>query len=136
MQKTLNFIWHAQVRNYEIDLQGIVNNAVYLQYFDHVRVQHMKSKNLDWAAYHAQGLDLVMTHVDMKIQDSLRINDEFYITSTYQKVGRLRIVFTQQLYRKENDKCVASADSTIVCIDRKSNKPVMPKELDAVFFGS
>lgn len=42
-----SFVWNSEVRGYELDIQGIVNNAVYMQYFDHARIQHLLSKVID-----------------------------------------------------------------------------------------
>ena len=44
-QYELNFT----VRDYECDLQGIVNNAVYLNYFEHTRHTFLIGKNIDFA---------------------------------------------------------------------------------------
>ena len=43
------YIWHAEVRGYELDNQGIVNNANYFHYFNHTRVKHLLALGLDWA---------------------------------------------------------------------------------------
>ena len=37
-----------EVRNYECDLQGIVNNAVFLNYLEHARHQYLLSVGIDW----------------------------------------------------------------------------------------
>lgn len=135
MNNQLNnkFTWQSEVRGYELDLQGIVNNAVYLQYFDHVRVQHMMARGLDWQAWHHKGYNLVLIHVDMELKKSLQGYDKFYITSSIEMHGRLRVIFHQEIYRDDHQ-LIAKAKNTIACVEIKTGKPVMPDELTKLLF--
>ena len=40
------------VRDYECDLQGIVNNAVYQNYLEHARHLYLQSKGIDLSLIH------------------------------------------------------------------------------------
>ena len=44
------------VRDYECDLQGIVNNAVYQNYYEHARHQFLLGKKVDFANCIPRGL--------------------------------------------------------------------------------
>ena len=48
------------VRDYECDQQGIVNNAIYLNYLQHARHEFGRSVGLDWLELNEQGIDLVI----------------------------------------------------------------------------
>ena len=52
-----------KVRDYECDLQGIVNNAVYLNYLEHTRHDFLKTAGLDFADMHGRGIDPVATRI-------------------------------------------------------------------------
>ena len=123
------YTWDSEVRGYELDLQGIVNNAHYLHYFDHVRIKHLYSKGIDWCVWHDDGFDLVLIHVDLAIKSSLRANDEFYITSKIERLSKLKILFDQKIYRKTDDKLIAEARNTVVCVSNKTSRPVFPDKL-------
>ncbi len=49
------------VRDYECDVQGIVNNAVYLNYLEHARHQHLLQLDIDFVKMAAQGSNMVVT---------------------------------------------------------------------------
>jgi len=47
------------VRDYECDIQGIVNNANYLHYIEHTRHLFLRSLGLSFAGLHERGIDAV-----------------------------------------------------------------------------
>jgi len=128
------FDWDSEVRGYELDMQGIVNNAHYLHYFDHVRVKHLLLKGVDWNDWHKKGFDLVLVHVDMTIKASLGAHDKFHITSTFERLSRLRVLFKQKIFRKPDERLIAEANNTVVCVSNKTLRPVFPEELEKILF--
>lgn len=122
------FTWHAEVRGYELDLQGIVNNAVYLQYLDQTRILYLLSKGIDWQQWHQDGYNLVVNHIDLSFKHSLKQHDRFYVTAKVEIQGRLKIVFHQSIF-KENQTLVAVAKVTCVCVSTSTGKPSAPEHL-------
>ena len=45
------------VRDYECDIEGIVNNANYLHYIEHTRHLFLKERGLSFAEMHNKGVD-------------------------------------------------------------------------------
>lgn len=134
MTKLNQFIWSSEVQTNELDIQKIVNNAVYLQYFDRARIQYLLTKGIDWEEWHKKGFNLVLIHVDMAIKQSLNAHDKFYVESTYEKSGRLKVIFNQAIYKTTNDSLVAKATNTLACVSVKNGNPVMPEELLSLLF--
>lgn len=130
------FIWNSEVQENEIDIQNIVNNAAYLQYFDWARIQHLLLKGIDWEEWHRNGFNLVLIHVDMAIKQSLKAHDKFYIKSTYEKSGRLKVIFDQTIYKTSDDTLVAKAINTLACVSVQNGKPVMPENLSTLLFSN
>ena len=130
------FIWNSKVQENELDIQNIVNNAAYLQYFDRARIQHLLSKGVDWEELHENGFNLVLIHVDMTIKQSLKSHDKFYVKSIYGKSGRLKVVFDQTIYRANDDTLVAKAVNTLACVSVQNGKPVMPGHLSNLLFSN
>lgn len=88
-----------EVRDYECDLQGIVNNAVYQNYLEHARHVFLKSHGLDFAALSAAGTNLVVVRIELDYLRSLRSGDRFVVTVAVRPVSRLRFGVEQEIFR-------------------------------------
>lgn len=49
-----------KVRDYECDLQGIVNNANYQHYYEHTRHEFLVENGISFADMHDRGIDFVV----------------------------------------------------------------------------
>lgn len=116
-----------QVRDYELDLQGIVNNSNYQQYLEHARHEFLFGKKIDFAKLHSEGIDLLVTRIEMDYKTPLQSRDEFYVTVEPKRDGMLKIVFEQNIYRKSDNKPVVLAKVTGICL--KSGRPVKPESV-------
>lgn len=112
------------VRDYELDLQGIVNNAVYLNYLEHARHEFLKSKGLDFNELHLQGYDAVVVRSEVDYKKSLRSGDEFTVETNVSREGRLRIIFHQTIRKKSDQTVVINAQIFAACI--YNNRPIEP----------
>ena len=66
-----------KVRDYECDLQGIVNNANYQHYIEHTRHEFLLSAGISFAQLHEQGIDAVVARLSIAFKTPLRSGDEF-----------------------------------------------------------
>ncbi len=115
------------VRDYECDLQGVVNNANYQHYLEHARHQLLISKGLSFARLHEEGTDLIVTHVEIDYKYPLRSGDKFIIRSGIKREGNVRLVFVQDIFRLPDEKPVVSARVTGVAT--RKGRPVPPGDL-------
>lgn len=123
-----------EVRDYELDFQGIVNNSVYLNYLEHTRHRYLYERGIDMTGLHDQGIDLVVTRIEMDYKHSLRSRDRFMVTVEVYREGNLRIVFDQKIIRQPDEKLVLKAKTTGVCL--LHGKPARPQDvLDLGKFG-
>lgn len=129
-----SFVWNSEVQQNELDIQKIVNNAVYLNYFSQARIHHLLSKGIDWEEWHRKGINIVLIHADIAFKHSLKAHDRFYIKSTYKKSGKLKIVFDQAIYKSSNNKLVATGINTLTCVSVQTEKLFMPSELVNLLF--
>jgi acyl-CoA thioester hydrolase len=116
-----------EVRDYELDLQGIVNNAVYNNYFEHTRHCYLKSVGLDFAQLHVEGIDAVVVKMETEYKNSLKSGDTFICSLMVEREGRIKIIFHQDIVRKTDQKICAKTRVTVACI--KNNRPIEPLQL-------
>ena len=76
-----------KVRDYECDLQGIVNNANYQHYLEHTRHEFLTSVGISFARLHEEGVDPVVARLTMAFKTPLRSGDEF-VRSEERRVGK------------------------------------------------
>ncbi len=104
-----------KVRDYECDMEGIVNNANYQHYMEHARHEFMLSAGLSFADMYAQGITPVVARITISYKVPLRSRDEFVCKLAVRKEG-VRYVFYQDLFRLPDLKLVARGRVDTVCL--------------------
>ena len=103
MKSNYVFETRMDVRDYECDIQGIVNNANYLHYIEHTRHLFLQHTGLSFAQLHEQGIDAVVARMNLQYKVPLRCDDTFISRLAIAKEG-LRYVFHQDIYRAADDR--------------------------------
>ena len=116
------------VRDYECDLQGVVNNAVYQNYLEHCRHEYLKHLGLDFAELTKRGINLMVIRAELDYKYSLRSGDRFWIDLQVERISRLRFAFRQNIYLATNDRLVLSARLIGTGVNEKG-RPELPVEI-------
>jgi len=109
------FSTEMEVRDYECDIEGIVNNANYLHYTEHTRHLFLKSLGISFAKLHEQGTDVVVARMTLQYKAPLRCDDIFTSKLALHKEGA-RYVFDHDLFRKSDGKHCFHCTAHLVCI--------------------
>ncbi len=119
-----------KVRDYECDIQGIVNNSVYQNYLEHTRHEFLEFHRVSFADLHNKGVDAVVARLEMAFKSPLKPGDSFVSKLKVSKEG-VKYVFHQTIHRKSDYKLSIRAKvETVVVIDGQL-APGVP-ELDAL----
>lgn len=121
-----------KVRDYECDLQGIVNNAVYQNYLEHARHEYLLHRGLDFAALSRAGTNLVVVRAELDYKASLTSGDEFWIGLNVVPNGRLRFDFMQDIVRRHDEALCVRAKITGAAINARG-RPFLPDEVMGLF---
>jgi len=121
-----------QVRDYECDIQGIVNNAIYQNYLEHARHQFLLSKGVDFIDLSSKGINLVVVRMELDYKFPLRPDDAFWVGSNIEKISKIKIGFTQSIYRSNDERLVLKANVIGVAMDN-AGKPCRTTMLDSLF---
>jgi acyl-CoA thioester hydrolase len=119
------------VRDYECDLQGVVNNAVYQNYLEHARHEYLKTIGINFAEMTAQGINLVVTRAEIDYKTSLVSGDHFAVEVRLERISPVRIGFRQDIYRLPDRKIVVKALVTGTALNAKG-RPQLPEALKAI----
>ena len=125
------FETEMMVRDYECDLQGIVNNAVYQNYLEHARHEFLHEVGIDFVQLCADGIDAVVTRIEMDYKLPLRPRDLFIVKLGMRKEGRVRFVFDQAIFRKADGKLVLEAQ--VFAVLTRNGRPIAPTPFDDIF---
>ncbi|MFH1692533.1 MAG: acyl-CoA thioesterase [Candidatus Omnitrophota bacterium] len=129
------FSMEMEVRDYECDLQGIVNNAVYQNYLEHVRHEYLKYIGINFADYARKGINLVVTRAEMDYKSSLISGDRFVIGLKMERESKIRFAFYQDIYRLPDKKPVIKAKIIGTALNT-NGRPSIPEELAKALCGN
>jgi acyl-CoA thioester hydrolase len=118
-----------EVRDYECDLSGIVNNAVYQNYLEHARHMYFKTRGLDFAALEEQGVTLVVIRIEMDFLFPLRSGDKFFVEVKPERVSRLRFGFQQNIFRVPDETPILAARVIGTALNEEG-RPIRSEEVE------
>lgn len=116
-----------RVRDYECDLQGIVNNANYQHYIEHARHEWLADLGIDFFTLHEEGIDLIVVRIEMEFKRPLRSRDRFAVRSRMEREGRLKLILRQDIYTLPDEQLSFRARVTAAAI--QNGRPAMPAAL-------
>ncbi len=119
-----------EVRDNEIDIQGVVNNANYLIYMAHTRHKFLQEKlQVDFASMAKDNQNLFLINSSIEYKKPLKPNDKFYVTCKMRTEGKIRFAFEQEIRLVNSDDLIAKALNIGVCVDgNNKNRPYIPDE--------
>lgn len=111
-----------KVRDYECDIQGVVNNAVYQNYLEHARHEYLLSTGNSFEELTRQGVLLMVSRIEMDFKRSLSSRDVFTVKLNTERQG-LKLVFLQDIYRlSDHALCLRARVEVIAKINDKLSR--------------
>jgi len=120
-----------QVRDYECDMQGIVNNAIYQHYLEHARHKFLEERGLSFAELTKAGVIIVVARAELDYLKSLRAGDDFTVSVTASRPSKVRLVFEQEIIRSSDAAVAIRAKITATAVNERG-RPYFPEELNAL----
>ncbi len=129
-----HFSLEFEVRDYECDLQGIVNNAVYQNYLEHTRHRFLKTIGIDFAEFTRRNIHLVVTRAELDYKHPLKSGERFRVSLNLERHSRLRFVFVQNIHRQPDNKLIVKARFIATALNERG-KPFLPPVLERALNG-
>lgn len=118
-----------EVRDNEIDIQGVVNNSNYLIYMAHARHKFLDEIGIDFSEMAKKNQLLFLTSSNIEFKKPLKPKDKFYVTCTILPTSKIKIFIEQEIRLTNTDELVAKAVNTAACINGNNNRPYLPEEM-------
>jgi acyl-CoA thioester hydrolase len=116
MKKEAIFKLEMKVRDYECDLQGIVNNSNYQRYMEHTRHEYMGMLGENFSRMHERGIDAFVSKVEIRFKRPLRSGDKFLSCLNLRREG-IKLVFEQDIYKMPDNILAASGKVESVIVE-------------------
>jgi len=123
------FTYEMEVRDYECDMQGIVNNSVYQNYLEHARHVYLKTVGIDFKEFTERGINLVVVRAELDYKSPLQSGDRFMVGLTMVRESLLRFAFYQDILRLPDMKPAIKAKIIGTALNERG-RPQIPAELD------
>ena len=119
-----------KVRDYECDLQGIVNNANYQHYLEHARHEFLEHAGANFGELHKRGIDAMVARVEIDYKVSLTSGDRFAVRLNMAREGA-KLVFFEDIYRLPDNKLCVRGRVESICV--QNGKLTRGELFDEVF---
>ncbi|MCP4050877.1 MAG: acyl-CoA thioesterase [bacterium] len=125
--------YNFEVRDYECDLTGVVNNANYFHYFEHARHKFLNEFGISYADFHQnKGITLVLIQAKIDFIKSLKNDNQFCVRLSLHQESRLKFYFQEQIYLMPSEELIAQGKFTCVAFFTKTKKPFLPPEIKSI----
>ena len=114
-----------RVRNYEVDWQGIVHNAVYLLYFEIGRIEYLKNLGLkiDIHSIHREN-KVVLVRNEINYKSPAQFDE---VLNLYTRIANIRdtsFAFEAYIEEESTKRLIADNIAVHVWLDPRMNQPV------------
>lgn len=108
-----------RVRNYEVDWQGIVHNAVYLLYFETGRIDYLKRIGAQFDLNSVRGKHkVVLVRNEIDYRRPLSFDDEIVVATRISSIGTTSFVMEGVMLHKQTSEIVSTNVAVHVWLHR------------------
>ncbi|GMU87446.1 MAG: hypothetical protein AMXMBFR48_26870 [Ignavibacteriales bacterium] len=112
------------VRFHEVDMLGVCNNAVYINYFEQARLQYIKDLELVPEGGLFAENNFYMVRNEINYRGHSRFDDELIIYSRISYIGSSSYGFEHLVTNAKTGKLIADGKGVIVQVSKPDEKPV------------
>jgi acyl-CoA thioester hydrolase len=122
------FSIRVTVRNYEIDFMGHVNHAVYHQYAEHARAEHLRAAGFDLIEQRRSEVGVVLLESRIRYLRELTLGDEVEVTSDIE-FGTGKTFRIEHLLLREDGSRSAELNCVMGLLDTRARR-LLPNPKD------
>ena len=111
----------------ECDPMGVVHHSVYPVWFEMGRTELLRSTGISYRELEETGVLLAVVRLEVRYKRPARYDDELQLETRIASVGRVKIEHEYRLTR--GDEHLATATTTLACLDREGAARSLPERL-------
>lgn len=114
---------NVQVRFHEVDMLGVCNNAVYINYFEHARLEYVKTAGLvPPGGIFSDGKLFFMVRNEINYRDHAYYDDELDVYSRISYIKNSSFGFDHIIIKKKSGQIIVDGKGVVVFVDPKTRK--------------
>ncbi len=118
-----------RVRYLEVDQMGVLHHSRYWVYFEMGRTELLRKTGISYRDLEESQTYLVISKCSCKYIAPARYDDELILTTRITKMGAARIDHAYELHNKATGQLLATAETTLACVNREGKLQPMPDYL-------
>ena len=119
----------VRVRYAEVDQMGVLHHSRFWVYFEMGRTELLRQSGVTYADLEKAGVFFVVAKCSARYLAPARYDDELVLTTRITKMGIARIDHAYELKRASDGMLLATAETTIACVDRQGQIAAMPENI-------
>ena len=109
MNQDYTYKLRLTVRDYECDIEGVVNNANYQHYLEYARHEFLRSIGIDFRECTASDYIFMVSRIEMRFKTPLHGGEQCDVCLDVRKEG-VRYIFRQDIIRVGDGKLAVEAE--------------------------
>jgi acyl-CoA thioester hydrolase len=106
-----------RVRFVETDSMGIVHHSSYAAYMEVARIEWLRRRGIEYAAWAKSGLHLAVVELLIKYRAPARFDDELDVDAVLAEAGAASVRFDYRIVRAVDGVLCAEGSTRLACVD-------------------
>ena len=115
-----------RVRYAEVDAMGVLHHSRFWVYFEMARTELLRQSGVSYRQLEEAGVFFVVAKCAARYLAPARYDDVLTLSTRITRMGAARIDHAYELKRKADGALLATAETTIACVDRSGQIIAIP----------
>lgn len=120
-----------RVRYAEVDQMGVLHHSRHWVYFEMGRTELLRRNNTAYSDLEKAGTLFVVAKCSARFMAPARYDDLLVLTTRVTRIGAVRIDHDYELKRKSDGMLLATAQTTLACVNRQGEMIHIPDSIRA-----
>ncbi len=118
-----------RVRYSECDPMGVAHHSAYAPWFEMGRTELLRAGGGEYRLLEEQGVFMAVARLEIRYKRPARYDDVLELRTTLEDVGHVKLEHSYELFRASDRLLLATAETTLACIDRAGKPRELPASL-------